>query len=241
MNILNKIRQELKVNIEDKDLYNNQRFFIEKISCYGVRTPVVREIAKEYFKQIKYCDKKQIFALSEELLKNKYNEEATIAIQWVRELQNQFEKKDFEIFEGWLKKYIDNWSKDDDFCLHIIHPMIDKHPELIKKVKNWSGSKNMWVRRASAVSFITTIGSFYATKHNLKDIFKVAETLLHDEEDLVQKGYGWMLKATSIHNQEQVFDFVMKHKIAMPRTALRYAVEKMPINLRKQAMQKENG
>jgi 3-methyladenine DNA glycosylase AlkD len=163
-------------------------------------------------------------------------EEATIAIQWVGELSKQYEKEDFRIFENWLKKYIDNWGKDDDFCLHIIHPMIEKYPELIYKVKSWSHSKNMWLRRASAVSFITTIGAFYMTKHNLKDIFEVAETLLHDKEDLVQKGYGWMLKSSSIHNQKEVFEFVMKHKVTMPRTALRYAIEKMPTNLKKQVM-----
>lgn len=239
MNILNKVRCELKANIEKKDLYNNQKFFKEKVFFYGVRTPIVREIAKKYFKQIKRFDKKQIFIFSEDLLKNKYNEEAIIAIQWIRGFQDQFEKKDFKIFESWLEKYIDNWSKDDDFCLHIIHSMINKHPELIEKVKGWANSKNMWVRRASAVSFITTIGSFYATKHKLKDIFKVAEILFQDKEDLVQKGYGWMLKATSIHNQEQVFAFVMKHKIDMSRIALRYAIEKMPANLKKQAMQKD--
>ena len=239
MNILKEVRRELKANIEEKYRCGNQRYFKEKISCYGVRTPIVRKIAKKYFRQIKHLDKKQIFALCGELFKNKYNEEATVAIQWVAGLSKQFEQNDFKVFENWLKKYIDNWGKDDDFCLHVIHPIMDKYPELIGKVKSWSHSKNMWLRRASAVSFITTIGDFYAVKHNLKDIFEVAEALLSDQEDLVQKGYGWMLKSASVHNQKQVFDFVMKHKAAMPRTALRYAIEKMPANLKKQAMKQD--
>ncbi len=239
INILKEVRQELKANIEKKYRDDNQKYFKEKISCYGVRTPIVRKIAKKYFKQIKHLSKKEIFALSEEFFKNQYNEEATIAIQWVGELSKQFEKSDFKIFENWLTKYIDNWGKDDDFCLHIIHPMMEKYPDLIDKVKFWSHSKNMWLKRASAVSFITTIGNFYATRHNLKDIFEVAKTLLHDKEDLVQKGYGWMLKSASVHNQKEVFEFVMKHKSGMPRTALRYAIEKMPANLKKQAMLKD--
>jgi 3-methyladenine DNA glycosylase AlkD len=235
---LKEIRQELKANVEEKYKYDNQRYFKEKISCYGVRTPTVRKIAKKHFKQIKHLDKKDIFTLCEELLKNKYNEEATIAIQWVSELSKEFKKADFKIFENWLTMYIDNWGKDDDFCLRIIHPMIEKYPDLVEKVKTWSHSPNMWLRRASAVSFITTINNFYATRHNLKDIFEVAETLLYDEEDLVQKGYGWMLKSASVHNQKEVFEFVMKYKSGMPRTALRYAIEKMPPNLKKQAMKR---
>ncbi len=239
-NIIKKVRQELKANIEKKYRCDYQNYFKEKISCYGVRSPIVRKIAKKYFKQIRHLNKKEIFVLSEDLFKNQYNEEATIAIQWVGLFSNQFKKSDFKIFENWLKNYIDNWGKDDDFCLHIIHPMIEKYPDLIDKLKLWSHSKNMWLRRASAVSFITTIGAFYATKHNLKDIFEVAETLLYDKEDLVQKGYGWMLKSASVHNQKEVFEFIMKHKTNMPRTALRYAIEKMPANLKSQAMMKSN-
>ena len=236
MDILKEIRQELKENIEKEYKNNVQRFFTEKVICYGVRVPIVRKIAKKYFKKIKHLDKNQIFDLADELLKSSYNEEATIAIQWVSEVSKEFEKKDFNVFENWLNKHINNWAKVDDFCLKLIFPMMDKYPDLIEKVKKWSYSENTWVRRASAVSFITTKNASYITKHKLKDIFEVAEALLVDKEDLVQKGYGWMLKATSIHSQKEVFDFVMKHKKIMPRTALRYAIEKMPPNLKKQAM-----
>ena len=66
----------------------------------------------------------------------------------------------------------------------------------------------------------------------------MADILLSDDEDLVQKGCGWMLKSASAHKQSQVFDYVMKNKNKMPRTALRYAIEKMPEKLRKEAMKK---
>ncbi|MDZ7611887.1 MAG: DNA alkylation repair protein [Candidatus Moranbacteria bacterium] len=236
--IIEAIRQEIKTSAEKNFRKNSQKFHQEKIVCYEVRTPIVRKIAAKYFKQIKTLSKEENFNLSEKLLKSNFNEEATIAIQWVGKLSKHFEKKDFEIFEEWLGKYMDNWAKVDDFCLHVIQPMIEKYPELIDKVKSWSRSGNMWLRRASAVSFIATIDGFYATKQNLADIFEVAENLLQDKEDLVQKGCGWMLKAASVHHQKQVFDFVMKHKQQMPRTALRYAIEKMPDESRKQAMEK---
>jgi 3-methyladenine DNA glycosylase AlkD len=62
--------------------------------------------------------------------------------------------------------------------------------------------------------------------------------MLTDSDDMVQKGYGWMLKAASEKNQKPVFDFVVSNKKRMPRTALRYAIEKMPEELRKKAMEK---
>ncbi len=71
--------------------------------------------------------------------------------------------------------------------------------------------------------------------------FEVADLLLLSEDDLVQKGYGWMLKEASkfsVDYQNQVFKFIMARKEQMPRTALRYAIEKMPKKKRKRAMQK---
>jgi 3-methyladenine DNA glycosylase AlkD len=72
----------------------------------------------------------------------------------------------------------------------------------------------------------------------LPDVFRIADGLLLDSDDLVQKGYGWMLKAASEAHQKEVFNYVMKNRFRMPRTALRYAIEKMPAELKKQAMEK---
>jgi len=72
----------------------------------------------------------------------------------------------------------------------------------------------------------------------LKDIFEIANTLLSDPDDLVQKGYGWMLKAAGEAHQKEVFDYVMEKKQVMPRTAFRYAIEKMPEELKEKAMEK---
>jgi len=73
----------------------------------------------------------------------------------------------------------------------------------------------------------------------LKDVFEIADKLLLDEDDMVQKGYGWLLKESSRLHQKEVFDYVMKNKSKMPRTVLRYAIELMPIELKAAAMKKD--
>ena len=90
------------------------------------------------------------------------------------------------------------------------------------------------MRRAAAVSLIVP------GKHGkfLKEIFAIADILLCDDDDMVQKGYGWMLKVASQVHEKQIFDYVMKNKKKMPRTALRYAIEKMPKELKARAMAK---
>jgi 3-methyladenine DNA glycosylase AlkD len=72
----------------------------------------------------------------------------------------------------------------------------------------------------------------------LADILEIATLLLTDADDMVQKGYGWMLKVASQKHEQQVFDFVYANKAIMPRTALRYAIEKMAPDLKFKAMSK---
>jgi 3-methyladenine DNA glycosylase AlkD len=108
------------------------------------------------------------------------------------------------------------------------------YPENIVKLKELAKSENRWMRRASAVSLIIPArkGKF------LNEIIEIADILLLDKDDLVQKGYGWMLKVASQKNQQEIFNYVIKNKSIMPRTALRYAIEKMPNNLKIIAMEK---
>jgi 3-methyladenine DNA glycosylase AlkD len=70
----------------------------------------------------------------------------------------------------------------------------------------------------------------------LDDVYEIADILLIDDDDLVRKGYGWMLKEASRLHRQEVFEYVVKHKAVMPRVALRYAIELMPQDMRKAAM-----
>lgn len=133
-----------------------------------------------------------------------------------------------------MGQYVSNWASCDTLCNHTVGGFLEDYPQFIPRLRDWARSENRWLRRAAAVSLIVPArrGLF------LEDIFAIADILLMDEDDLVRKGYGWMLKAASQAHLNEVFDFVMKHKTIMPRTALRYAIEKMPEEMRKRAMEK---
>jgi 3-methyladenine DNA glycosylase AlkD len=135
----------------------------------------------------------------------------------------------------WIEKYIDNWAKCDGFCNHTVGDLIMKYPQDIEELKAWASSNQRWLKRASAVSLIIPArkGMY------LQDIFEIAQRLLTDPDDMVQKGYGWMLKESSRIHQDEVFQFVYDNKKQMPRTALRYAIELMPAEMRKEAMKRD--
>lgn len=232
--IIPNIQKELKSNIDKVYKQGSDRFFKESFKSYGVRTPVARRISKKYFAEIKSFEKQEIFKLAEDLLDLIYFENFTIAFSWVFNIKDQCSKSDFKVFENWLKKYVSNWASCDDFCTHIIGYFLLQFPEFLPKTKLWTKSKNRWLRRASAVSMI------YPNRQNkyIKESFEIADILLKDEDDMVQKGYGWMLKEISNLHPDKVFKYVMKNKTEMPRTALRYAIEKLPEGVKREAMGK---
>jgi 3-methyladenine DNA glycosylase AlkD len=232
--VLGAVRRELISNADEKTRDSAQRFFKEEIKVHGVKSALVRKIATKYFKEIRNKDKNDVFALCKSLLETNYSEDASIAFEWSYSLRKKYEPSDFVVFEEWIEKYVDNWAKCDTLCNHTIGTFVEMYPEFLKNLKGWAHLENRWMRRASAVTLILPArkGMF------LEDIFEISEILLMDQDDLVQKGYGWMLKEASRKHQEEIFDYIMKRKDRMPRTALRYALEKMPPELRKRAMER---
>ena len=234
LKILTNIRKELKKNSEKKTKESFKRFFKEEVVLYGVKSAIVSKIAKKYFQEIKELNKKELFLICEELLKSNYCEEAYIVSNWLPKRLELFEKKDIKIFKKWIDLYINNWAKCDGFCNHTIGDLLEKFPEILPEIKSWSKSKNKWLKRASAVSLILPArrGKY------LTDVFEISDVLLLDAEDMVLKGYGWLLKEASRKHQKEVLSYVLKHKKIMPRTSLRYAIELMPEELRQKALKK---
>lgn len=232
--IIESIREELQRNADEETRVSGQRFFKEETKTYGVKTATVTRLGKQYFKLIKDREKQDIFDLCEELWQSGYMEESFIACNWSYYIRKQYQPDDFAVFEKWVDQYVTNWASCDTLCNHTVGAFVEMYPEYLSELKRWAKSTNRWMRRASAVTLIIPAkqGKF------LSDTFDIADILLLDQDDLVQKGYGWMLKEASRTHQKEVFDYVVKNKKVMPRTALRYAIEKMPPELRKTAMQK---
>ncbi|MCK9626580.1 MAG: DNA alkylation repair protein [Bacteroidales bacterium] len=233
-NIIDKIRVELKANIDEKTLATSQNFFKEKVKYYGVKIPTVNKISNEFFKFIEFKTKSEIFELCETLWQSGFIEESFIACNWSYCVHKKFEPEDAQIFEKWINNYVNNWASCDTLCNHTVGEFIEMYPEYLIWLKTLAKSNNRWMRRASAVTLIIPArkGKF------LGDIIEIADILLVDKDDLVQKGYGWMLKAASESHQQEIFEYVIKNKAIMPRIALRYAIEKMPKDLKIIAMEK---
>jgi 3-methyladenine DNA glycosylase AlkD len=232
--ILASMIEEIIASSDEKTRIQGEKFFRESVRIHGLRSMQTELIGKKYYKLLPDTSARNVFRLCGELWKTNYMEECLIACMWSYNARKQFSRDDFYLFEEWVNIYITNWATCDTLCNHTVGTMIEMYPELIENLKRWSRSENRWVKRASAVSLIIPArkGLF------LKDIFEIASIMHSDKDDMVQKGYGWMLKAASQAHQKEVFDYVLKNKATMPRTSLRYAIEKMPAELKALAMAK---
>ena len=234
-NIIEQVRQELARNADETTKKSGNRFFKEEVKAYGVKTAIVSAISKQTFRSIKELPKKEIFDLCEQLWMSGIMEESFIACNWSYAVNKQYTGDDFLVFERWVNEYVSNWASCDTLCNHTVWTFLEMYPLYIEKLKEWTQSQNRWVRRASAVSLIIP-----AKKGLFKeDIFEIADKLLLDADDLVQKGYGWMLKSLCTNYEDDVYQYVLSKRGIMPRTALRYAIEKMPKEKKQEAMKRE--
>lgn len=233
---ITELRAALQSKADPETKESAGRFFKdgEKPLVYGVKSAGVRQIAKGFLKRAKGFMKSELYAVCEELWRSQYLEEAVIACVFSESLKKQYEPSDFKVFERWVTTYVNNWADCDTLCNHTVGEFMMKYPEYVEALKGWATSPHCWTKRAAAVSLIipTRKGLF------LQDIFEIADILLHDKDDLVQKGYGWMLKAASESHPTEVYEYVLSKRATMPRTALRYAIEKLPPELKAEAMKR---
>jgi 3-methyladenine DNA glycosylase AlkD len=214
-----------------------ERLYGESTATYGVPAPVVRQLSAAFFPAVKTEAKSAVFQVCEALLAAGSSEEQTIAFDWAFRLRRRYEPADFAVLQRWLTRYVHGWGAVDDLCTHALGAFLYQFPACIPQTRPWAQRRNRWLRRASAVCLIYGI----RRRQGLADALAAAEAVLTDADVMVQKGYGWLLKEASRAYPREVYAFVLARRGTMPRTALRYAIEKLPPALRREAMARPDG
>lgn len=228
--MLDKLRKELKKLSDKKRAAAMQRFFKTAEGEYGfgdvfigLSVPDSRKLA------IKYKD--MPFEDLYKLLRSEIHEERLIALLI---MVHNFEREEMlqrRIYEFYIKnmKFVNNWDLVDLSSDKIVGGyLIDKPKDILYKLVK---STNLWERR------IAMISTYNFIKNNMfDDALSIAEKLIGDQNDLIQKAVGWMLREVGKRNLELEVDFLNKHYKNMGRTALRYSIEKFPEKTRKTYM-----
>lgn len=166
------------------------------------------------------------------LLRSKVHEERLVALLvLVWQYPRADERGRRRIFELYLRntRYINNWDLVDCSAHHIVGPWLEKRPRTL--LDKFARSSSLWERRIAVLATL-----HYIRQGGFADTLRIARTLLRDEHDLIHKAVGWMLREVGNRDRAAEEAFLAKHASAMPRTMLRYAIEKFPEPLRQRYM-----
>jgi 3-methyladenine DNA glycosylase AlkD len=208
-----------------------QRYFKEDFRCYGLTADQVRDLAKEMHQIVKdVWSVGDAVELCDILLPNPYHEAKALGILVLERYKNDFPKSLFTKIKVWLSaNYLNNWAAVDVLCPDSVSALLLKYPELLKEIPTWAKSPNRWVRRASIVSFI----KLAKKPQYLEAIYDIVRLHFGDRDDLIQKASGWLLREAGKADMARLEKFLRRHGPAIPRTTLRYAIERFPESKRK--------
>ena len=187
----------------------------------GVTVPNIREVAKEY--------NDVSIDILKELIHSPWHEMRMCALLIL--VINSKKNVTKETFDFYLSqtKYINNWDLVDLSAPQIVGQyLLDKERDTLY---NLTESELLWDNRIAIVSTLTFIRN-----NDLDDTYKLSLKMMNHKHDLMHKSIGWMLREAGKRDEKRLYDFVMEHKSIMPRTMLRYSIEKFAPDIRKELM-----
>jgi 3-methyladenine DNA glycosylase AlkD len=166
------------------------------------------------------------------LFSGKVLEEKGFAVCLLETLTDKFGEAEFRRFESWLDR-VYTWGDHDGLVHYLISPMVAAKPARVKDVFRWAKSPNRWRRRAACVALIRGARA----RKFFPQITKLSDSLLGDDDDMVQKGLGWLLRETAKFDPKRTVPYLMKIRERAPRLVLRTACETLPKATRRRVLE----
>ena len=226
------IRQTLKTGGSPEHAAGVQWFFKDKIKSHGWYTADLHRATRSFRREIlKANDFGFLVKVADELFSGSVLEEKIVAVFLLENLTTKCGPAEFKLLASWLDR-ISSWADHDALVHDLIAPMVIAEPARTKQIFRWSKSRNRWRRRAACVALIRGTRK----KMFFPEIQKLSDSLLGDEDDMVQKGLGWLLRETAKYDAQRTIRYLMKIKAHAPRLVLRTACETLPAETKKEIL-----
>jgi len=211
-----------------------QRFFKYEVKSRGWYTAELRKVAKRFRRTI-VAENGLPFLIdvADQLFRGEVLEEKVFAVMLLEDLTRQFGQREFKLFESWLDR-LNTWADHDALLHYLIGPMIAADESYLCRPPQWAKKRSTWHQRAAAVSLI------HSTRQhkNFDHIQQVTELLLPSDDDMVQKGLGWLLREAAKANRDETVAYLMLIRERAPRLVLRTACETLPAEMRAEVLGK---
>ena len=206
----------------------------ERVRVLGVKSPRVREILAGIHERVRgRWALKDAVAFTELCVRRREMEIRGIGTALLGRYAAEYEASLLPRVRRWLAAgCLDNWASVDSMAGNVVSPLLRRFPALVGDLAGWSASRNLWVRRMSVVALVP----FARHGEHLDEAYGVVEALLGDGEDLMHKATGWLLREAGKTDAARLERFLLTHGAAVPRTTLRYAIERFPAAERKRLL-----
>lgn len=215
-----------------------QHFFKHQVKARGWYTAELRKLAVRFRRTIvaeRGVD--YLLEVADQLFRGDVLEEKIFAVLMLQGIVENFGKSEFNLFESWLDR-VSMWADHDALVHYLIGPMIAADVAFLSRPPRWARKRTRkpWHRRAAAVSLI------HSTREhkNFGDIQRIAEVLLTSNDDMVQKGLGWLLREAAKANPSETVEYLMTIRDRTPRLVLRTACETLPARTREKVLKTES-
>jgi 3-methyladenine DNA glycosylase AlkD len=202
-----------------------------RLGFYNVPAAAVRTIARDVVARHPQWSVDDAMAFADVLMADRHLEAKGVGIEALARFHAQFTPRLLAPWKRWLAgNRADNWATTDSLCGSLVGPLLVAYPSLLPRISAWASHRNLWVRRASLVSLIPSLRSGAA----LDEAYELALALHGDPEDLIQKAVGWVLREAGKVDPARLERYLRAHFDQIPRTTLRYAIERFPEKKRRQ-------
>ena len=217
------LRALLRAHADPANAAGAQRYFTDGVKTYGVRREKLDAFAREAAVSLKARGGAQAaLRIAGGLYRSGNMDEAALAARILQRFHRDLGSEHWNTFNRWID-FLQDWASCDSLCTQIIGPVVRGHPALVRRVVPWTRSQHRWRRRAAAVCLIPLA----RTGEHVDDVLDIADRLLGDPDEMIQKGVGWLLKEASREQAREVIAYLVENRERTARLVLRYASEKL--------------
>jgi 3-methyladenine DNA glycosylase AlkD len=212
--------------------FDARRYFRDSgdLAFYNIGMSRVRSLARDIVRTNPQWSMRDAVKFADALMKERHLEAKGVGVEALARYKRRFTPSLLPVWKGWLAKgYSSNWATTDAICGLLIGPLLVAYPHLAGVVAAWTSHRSLWIRRASAVGLIPLARRGQALAH----AYAVAGRLQADEEDLIQKAVGWLLREAGKTDMERLERYLLRRGPRIPRTTVRYAIERFPVARRR--------
>jgi 3-methyladenine DNA glycosylase AlkD len=209
-----------------------QWFFKEEVQSRGWYAAELRKVAVRFRRSIvREQGMDFLVQIADKLFSGRILEEKGFAVLLLEKQTKDFGAPEFALFASWLDR-VSSWADHDALAHYLLAPMVAAEPARYREVLRWAKSPNRWRRRGACVALIRAARE----KQLFPEITRLSNLLLADQDDMVQKGLGWLLRETAKADPKRTVPYLMTIRARAPRLVLRTACETLSLNARRRVL-----